>query len=208
MKKFLFLLLIISCSAFACSSDEDNTRDTDGSEIPLDIDRPSIADKPVQMWIDAHANFSRFAEKESITSYLKKMKQTGFNEVYVDVKPGIGYALYDSDILPPLTKWDTETVTRDWDYLAYWIEEAEKQDIKVIASLSVLGYGYTKTKEGVIYDDNRWDGKTQQEMTNAATPNNLVDMRDQTSVDAAMLNPCLPEVQSFVISVIEEIVPK
>lgn len=208
MKKFFFLLMIISCSALACSSEDNIPVETDGSEIPLDIDRPTVADKPVQMWIDAHANFSRFAEKASITSYLEKMKQTGFNEVYVDVKPGIGYALYNSDILPKLTKWDTETVTRDWDYLAFWIEEGERLDINVIASLSVLGYGYTKTKEGLIYNDSKWNGKTQMEMTNSANPNSLTDMRDQTSVDAAMLNPCLPEVQSFVISVIEEIVTK
>lgn len=210
MKKFLFLLLIISCSAFvyACSSDDAGAVDLNGDGIPLDVDRPSIADKPVQMWIDAHANFSRFADKSSITSYLKKMKQTGFNEVYVDVKPGIGYALYASDILPQLTKWGSETVSRDWDYLAYWIEEAEKLDIKVIASLSVLGYGATKEREGLVYDDNKWDGKTQQEMTNPKTPDVLTDMRDQTSVDAAMLNPCLPEVQTFVLSIVGEIVTK
>lgn len=39
-------------------------------------------------------------------------------------------------------------------------------------------------------------------------PNNIVDIRNQTDVDAAMLNPCLPEVQAFVISIIEEIVTK
>ena len=39
-------------------------------------------------------------------------------------------------------------------------------------------------------------------------PNNLVDIRNQTDVDAAMLNPCLPEVQTYVISIIEEIVTK
>lgn len=70
-------------------------------EIPIDIEKPDIVMKPIQMWIDAHANLSRFSQKSSITSYLKKMKETGFNEVYVDVKPGIGYALYNSDILPP-----------------------------------------------------------------------------------------------------------
>lgn len=208
MKNYLFLLLIFSCSLFACSSDDDNNNYGDGSEIPIDIDRPSEDVKPIQMWIDAHANFSRFAEKASITSYLEKMRETGFNEVYVDVKPGIGYALYDSDILPQLTKWGTETVNRDWDYLAYWIEEAERLDMKVIASISTLGFGATKTKEGLIYDSSQWDGKTQVEMPDSSNPENLVDMRDQTDVDAAMLNPSIPEVQSFVISIIEEIATK
>ncbi len=110
---------------------------------------------------------------------------------------------------PPLTKWGGDvTVERDWDYLAYWIEEAERLDMKVIASLSVLGYGYTKTKEGLVYEDDRWNGKTQEEMPDSSKPDLLVDMRDQTNVDAVMLNPAIPEVQVFIISIIEEIATK
>lgn len=194
-------------SIFSCSK-KDEVNENIEHEIPVNIEKPKEIDKPIQMWIDAHANLSRFAKKANITSYLKIMKETGFNELYVDVKPGIGYALYDSDILPPLTKWGDETIERDWDYLSYWIDEAEKLDISIIASLSVMGYGYTKTKEGVIYDDNRWDGMTQYEMPDSKNPDNLVDMRDQTNVDAVMLNPALPEVQTFIISIIEEIAIK
>lgn len=207
MKKYLILSLLLLISVFACSKKDENIENKE-HDIPLDIDKPIVADKPIQMWIDAHANLTRFSQKANITSHLKKMKETGFSEVYVDVKPGIGYALYDSDILPQLTKWGNETIERDWDYLSFWIEEAEKLDMKVIASLSVLGYGYTKTKEGVIYDDNKWDGKTQFEMPETNNPDKIVDMRDQTNVDAAMLNPALPEVQTFIISIIEEIATK
>lgn len=206
MKKYLVLSLLIFTSFLACSNKDDVDKVID-HKIPIDIEKPKEAEKPIQMWIDAHANLTRFAEKSGITSYLKKMKETGFNEVYLDVKPGIGYAMYDSDILPPLTKWDDITVERDWDYLAYWIEEAEKFDIKVIASLSLLGFGYTKAKEGLIFDSNKWDGKTQCEMLNN-NPNNLVDIRNQPSVDFAMLNPALPEVQTFIISIVEEIATK
>lgn len=177
-------------------------------EIPLDIDRAEVERKPIQMWIDAHANFSRFADKANITKYMEQMKAVGINEIYVDVKPGIGYALYDSDILEPLTKWGDETVQRDWDYLAFWLEEADRLDMEIIASLSVLGYGYTKTQEGPVYDSDRWKGKTQMEMRDSVNPNSLTDIRSQSDVDAAMLNPAIPEVQSFVVSIIEEIVTK
>lgn len=207
MKIFLILLLILSTASLACSKKDEVNTNTE-NEIPIDIEKPTIVDKPIQMWIDAHANLSRFSQKSNITSYLKKMKETGFNEVYVDVKPGIGYALYDSDILPALTKWGDETIERDWDYLSYWIEEAEQLDMKVIASISVLGFGYTKSREGVIYDDDRWDGKTQMEMPDSNNPDKIIDMRDQTNVDAVMLNPAIPEVQTFVISIIEEIATK
>ena len=206
MIKYLTCIFIVISSFVACSSS--NPDNGDEIEIPLGPNNPGDnKDKPIQMWIDAHANFTRLSTKQDITMYLEKMKETGFNEVYVDVKPGIGYALYDSDILPKLTKWGNETVTRDWDYLQFWIDEAERFDIKVIASISAMGFGSTRTKEGLVYDDNRWNGKTQVAMVNN-NPNNLEDIRDRSDVDAAMLNPCLPEVQAFVVSIAEEIVTK
>lgn len=200
-------LLFVLLQSFGCKDKEPDPPFIE-HDIPLDIDRGNVERKPIQMWIDAHANFSRFADKANITTYMERMKEVGFNEVYVDVKPGIGYALYDSDILPSLTKWGNEVVNRDWDYLGFWLEEAERLDMKVIASLSVMGYGYTGTKEGLIYDSDQWDGKTQVEMTDPSNPTELTDMRDQTGVDAVMLNPSIPEVQSFVISIIEEIAVK
>jgi len=204
--------LVVVCFAISCSGG-DQPIDNPPPEIPIDVDRPDVdKDKAIQLWIDAHANFSRFATKGNITMYLEKIKDTGFNEVYVDVKPGIGYALYDSDILPLLTQWGSETVERDWDYLQFWIDEAERLDIKVIASISTLGFGYTKERQGLVYEDSKWDGKTQFEMPDPGHPDNIVDIRDQNGadapIDAAMLNPCLPEVQAFVISIIAEIVTK
>ena len=65
-----------------------------------------------------------------------------------------------------------------------------------------MGYGYTKGKEGPIYEDSRWDGKTQVMLPENNDPTQLVDIRDQEDVDAAMLNPCLPEVQEFFISIV------
>jgi uncharacterized lipoprotein YddW (UPF0748 family) len=203
----LILFFIVLFTGLACSDNNGKTEDEEKPEIPIDVEKPGDEDKSIQMWIDAHANFSRFATKSNITSYLEKIKETGFNEIYVDVKPGIGYALYNSSILPKLTKWDDETVERDWDYLGYWLEEAERLNIGVIASISTLGYGYTRAQKGLIYDNDNWNGKTQMEMVDN-NPGNIVDMRTQTGVDAAMLNPCLPEVQAFVISIVEEIVTK
>jgi len=214
MIRNIFLTFIfVAYSTIACSGG-DKQGDVNQPDIPTDVNTPpSSGDKSIQLWIDAHANFSRLATKENITSYLEKIKATGFNEIYLDVKPGIGYALYNSDILPQLTQWGDEKVDRDWDYLGYFLNVADSLNIDVIADISTLGYGDTSLKQGLIYDSNIWDGKTQMEMINN-DPNNIVDIREETtssegiSIDAAMLDPCLPEVQSFVISIISEIVTK
>lgn len=202
------LAILLSCFS-ACGSSNNSNNDNGGITIPIDPGNTggTTSNKPKAMWVDVHANFSRLSTKSAITTYLQKMKDTGLNTVYVDVKPGIGYALYDSDILPKLVKWGSESVPRDWDYLGYWIQEADKLGISVIATISTMGYGYTNAKEGLIYDNNTWDGKTQVKMANN-NPNTLVDMRNETGVDAAMLDPSLPEVQSFVISIINEIATK
>ena len=201
-----YTLLLVSFLTLACSG---NDPVEEPPIPPVDIEKPTVekGEKAVQLWVDAHANFTRLSTKQNITMYLQKMKETGFNEAYVDVKPGIGYALYDSDILPKLTKWGSETVNRDWDYLQFWIDEGEKYDIKVIASISTLGFGSTTYKEGLVYDSNTWDGKTQMAMVNN-NPNNIEDIRNRSGIDAAFLNPALPEVQSFVISIVDEIVRK
>lgn len=207
MKRNLLTILCLISVLLSCDKKQADPVYVE-QEIPLDIDRGQTDPKPIQMWIDAHANLSLFSQKSNITNYMEKMKETGFTEVYVDVKPGIGYALYDSDILPPLTKWNTITIDRDWDYLGFWLEEAERLDMTVIASISVMGFGYTKTREGLVYDSDRWDGMTQVGMLTPSTPNNLSDIRDVVDVDGAMLDPSIPEVQTFVLSIVSEIATK
>ena len=78
-------------------------------------------EKPKYLWFDAEANFERFSSKDSISYYLEKAKDVGFNQVVVDVKPIYGEVLYKSKILPPLTTVHNKVIERDWDYLQYFI---------------------------------------------------------------------------------------
>lgn len=204
-----FLLGALLCLS-ACGSSGGGGSSTVDPEIPTEptTNKDTLtAKKPRTLWIDADANFGRFATKENVTNYLDKIKDTGFTEIYLDVKPGEGYALYNSDILPQMTKLNGETVTRSWDYLGYWLEEANKRGIEVIATISAMGYGNPQTQEGLVYDTNKWDGKTQVRM-DSNNPNKLIDIRNDKTVVAAALNPTIPEVQSFVISIVAEIATK
>ena len=208
MRKYLLMLAL--CCLAACHSEGTTLDNNDEKEIPLTPGgSEESVKKPKGIWIDAHANLSTLATKANITRYIEMIKDAGFDRIYLDVKPGIGYALYKSDILKPLTKWGNEQPVRDYDdYLGFWLQEAERLDLDVIATISTLGFGATKERQGVVYDDHKWDGKTQFALPSNNNPNALIDIRDQTDVDAAMLNPCLPEVQEFVVSIVQEIITK
>ena len=109
--KMKFILFVVAAALmFSCGGNSNKPEEPPVPPVEPPGGSDEKADKPVQMWIDAHANLTRFATKENITAHLQKMSETGFTEVYVDVKPGIGYALYDSDILPQLTKWGPTSI--------------------------------------------------------------------------------------------------
>ncbi|MCC8133660.1 MAG: hypothetical protein LIP04_08850 [Tannerellaceae bacterium] len=100
-----------------------------------------LVEKPKYMWFDAEANFERFQYKDSITYYLDKTKQAGFNRIVVDVRPLQGDALYTSSHLAPLTRLDGYAVERDWDYLQFFIKEARKRELKVSVSTTIFSGG-------------------------------------------------------------------
>lgn len=178
-----------------------------GSAGPRMAATGKAASKPTAIWVDAYANLRRFCDGDSIAAYLRKIRKTGFNTVILDVKPGCGYALYDSGILPRLTEWGGTRREAGWDYLGRWISEARKLGIGIIPSISALGFGDANLRKGLIYDSGKWNGKTQARMASHCG-DSLVDMRDDKGVDAVMLNPCLAEVRRLVKAVVREIVTK
>ena len=56
----------------------------------------STSGPEVYVTIAADANFMRFSDRDSITWYLEKCHETGFNHVVLDVKPNYGKVLYRS----------------------------------------------------------------------------------------------------------------
>ncbi|MDE5554208.1 MAG: family 10 glycosylhydrolase, partial [Muribaculaceae bacterium] len=175
--------------------------------------------KPKGMWIDCHANFLRLATKENIDKELAKIKQYGMNLIYLDVKPGNGYALYKSEILPYCNTFADLTVERDYDdYLGYFLEKSEELGIDVVASIGAMGWGMQSPtyKQGYVYDNwNQWKGKVQVR-SDKNDPNLLVPIdqdvdrvegyREAQSV--TMMDPMYPEVQDLLVSVATEIVTK
>ena len=160
-------------------------------------------EQPKYLWFDAEANFERFASKDSISYYLEKAKSVGFNQVVVDVKPIYGEVLYKSKILPPLTTVNGKVIHRDWDYLQYFINEARRLGLKVTVSTAMFPSGHPATREGLVYDEPRWDGKTCLEYTPGGK---MLDIREDKKKVGAFLNPVRKDVRKFALSIVREIV--
>lgn len=172
--------------------------------ITAELEDASL-NKPKQLWFDAEANFELFLKKENITHYLDKTVETGFNEIVVDVRPIYGKVLYNkTKNMPKLTQIGNVKRDADWDYLEFFVEEAHKRGLKVIASATTFTIGRPATKEGPAYESADWDGKTTMQYKPNTT--GLVDIKNDPSQVAVFLNPVLPEVQDYILTYIKEIV--
>ncbi|NGM60798.1 family 10 glycosylhydrolase [Sphingobacterium sp. SGG-5] len=156
------------------------------------------------MWFDATANFDRFCDKDSIAFYLQKSKEVGITDVVIDVKPITGEVLYPSEIAPVMISWGNSRATKDttWDMLSFFIEEGHSLGLKVHASTNVFVAGHNFFDRGVVYEDTtkaKWQ-------TLSYLPEGMKLITEQKNKYSAMLNPALPEVQKYELSILKELV--
>ncbi|MDE5608622.1 MAG: family 10 glycosylhydrolase [Muribaculaceae bacterium] len=161
----------------------------------------------VYVSIGADANFLRFSSKDSITYYLEKCLDAGFNHIVLDVKPNYGKVLYRSDYLPYLDYIEgitEEPLGRDWDYLQYFLDECHRLGMRLTASFSVFPCGSPYWQRGICYQDSCFDPLLTVEYRPDGT---MGDMRD-TRKAAAFMNPANPEAQQLAQKLIFELVKK
>ncbi len=212
LKRYMWAIAAMASISLAACSDDNFDPYAEAPEPPIpDLTPPEIVQKPKAMWIDCEANFRTLSTKEGIDAELAKIKRYGLNMIYLDVKPGNGYALYKSDIVPYCNTYGNQTVTRDYDdFLAYFLEKCEELDINVIASVGSLGFGYQAggVNQGLIFD--QWDkwGDKVQVRSDTSNPNITVKITEDLTQPITMLDPLYPEVQDIVVSLCTEIVTK
>lgn len=168
-----------------------------------DRDAEASDEKPKYLWMCGDANFDRFATKDSISYYLEKAKETGFNNVVIDVKPIDGKVLYKSKIAPEQTCQDTLVVEREWDMLQYVVEESHRLGLKVTATACVFPIGSPDLNKGVCYEDSTFDGLTCLEYRPDGT---MDDIRDNRKKVGAFLNPVRQDSRDYAMSILKEIV--
>ncbi len=160
----------------------------------------SASSKPKLIWFDATANFRRLSSSDSICYYLDKVKQAGFTDVVIDVKPITGEVLYPSKIAPQMKEWHGFTRPDSLDFLNVFINESHKRDLKIHASLNTFSGGHNYIDRGLVYKD-----KSDWQSVNY-TDSGFVPITKQKHKYSAMLNPANKEIQDYEIAILKELV--
>lgn len=192
--------MCIAAFAVSCSS---NTDDIFPENNPPEQRPDTIVvknPKPKAMWVGMYdVNFINLKNNNAVKTYLLKCKSTGFNMIYMDSGVATGYTLTTA---PSMKRTDEV----DWDLFASVIENCDSLDIDVVISISPLCVGNPKTRKGVAYDSNTWDGKTQCKKVMLEGANyKIVDSKDDPSADAVMLDPSVPEARAYAAQICKEL---
>lgn len=133
--------------------------------------------------------------KREIDEVIRNCKEVGFNAIFLQVRPNSD-AIYPSDIYPwsaYLTGTQGKAPTKNFDPLAYWIEQAHKNNMELHAWINP----YRITSNGV-------------EEWNALSPRNPARLHSDWVIrytnDNFYFNPALPEVRAMIKTGVMEIV--
>jgi len=195
MKNIQFIIITLCLSLTIRAQTVSHDAPAVKSSIPVEK-------KEKELWIDASANLQTFLVKENVGKYLDKAAETGFTKIILDVRTGGGYPMYPSKVLPEATKLNGQEFHRDWNYLQYFIDEAHKRNLKITASITVFSGGRQHNKEGMVYDDPKWNGKSSIEYT---PDRGMIDIRDDASKQHVFMNPLDPHWRKIALDLLREI---
>lgn len=231
---FIFTILLTSLSfCVSCSSEEeeewwwetqggdkgDKDEEGEGNEggDENENEDSTIVDnsKPRFVWIDAGGNFEDYAnDKDAIKRDLAKIKEAGFTEVVVDVRPTTGDVLFTSSVARPVQRMDVWSKvgyiwverTATWDYLQVFIDEGHALGLKVNASINTFVGGclcpYGLGSEGLLYSDT--SKKSWATVINSENGLiNTLDNHDDTG--AKFFNPANDEVQEYLLNILADL---
>ncbi|MDD2961039.1 MAG: alpha amylase family protein [Muribaculaceae bacterium] len=199
INKIFLAALFVLMSLCACGGDSEPTPTPEPEPTP-----DTEESKPVMVWVDASANFTKFIEKSGVTAYLEKAKNAGFTDIILDVRPTSGEVMYKgSQYAPEIVTWKGVTRDNSWDYLEFFVTESHRLGLKIHAAMNSLTAGQNIMRRGPVYTDPAIAAMTSKLYTEIG----LIDEKDDGR-GAVFLNPCLPEAQEYVLNIAKEIVTK
>ena len=186
-------------------------------------DKEKTDAKPRYIWIDAAANFPRFADsKENIREDLTKAKGAGFTDIVVDVRPAEGDILFNSTLCDKVTKLDYWTDDGQykyyerkatWDYLQAFIDIGHELGLKVNAAFNTFTGGclnpYGLGAQGLVFRDaSKRSWVTTLNLKSGLTNEmdlNSTDPSDEDYYGTKFLNPANDDVQNYIIGLLTDL---
>ncbi|MBQ9410846.1 MAG: family 10 glycosylhydrolase, partial [Bacteroidales bacterium] len=221
LKAYLLILFALTyCTpASQPGSSEEETPAGESSNTPGgkedDNQGPDTPEgKPRYVWIDASANFRYFAnDKAYIAQEVKKVANTGFTDIVLDVRPTEGTVLWKSSSAPEarrLAAWVGSNYrfverTATWDYLQAFIDTAHAAGLRIHAAINtfVCGCGgyYGLESEGPVFT-----GDIPEEWTAVDyTVDGLRHSYYPGVQGTVFLNPAMDDVQEYLIGLLKEL---
>lgn len=203
-------LLCVSGMLFSCTPEIHKS--TEWPEEP-EQETPEVTAKPRYICIDASANFPDYANsKENIARDLQKVKECGFTDIVVDVRPTCGDVLFKSntvDQIKFLFAWVNGVYTKverkaDWDYLQAFIDEGHRLGLKVHAIMNTfVGAREVRgEKMGALFKDPEKGAKWATILNTTEGP---VSIMEDSGKQEKFMNPLNPEVQEYVFNILRDV---
>ena len=170
------------------------------------------------VWVSCEGNWEEFANSEAnIISDIKKIKEAGFTDLVVDVRPTNGGVLFKSTHAQPQTRMDCWTRsgydfierTANFDYLQTFIDEGHKQGLKVHAVINTFVGGclcpYGLGSDGMLFTDSSKKAWASVVNTSEGLKSTMDLLDDEVDYGAKFLSPIHPEVQEYVLGIIADL---
>lgn len=228
MKILRNIFLCIALLAFvACDKPEDDYAWNDNwnentqkpeeekpeEEKPED-DKPEVkTGKARLVWIDAAANFKDYANSKSkIAEDMKRLKETGFTGVIVEVRPTTAGLLFKSDVEGALTQVDAWVTgaykwlkrTESFDYLQEFINAGKENELDVYAAINTM-VGGKECPYGLGTSGPLFDGTAKKEWATVInTEEGLKNCMD-LGTGTKFLNPANDEVVEYLLGILEDL---
>ena len=172
-------------------------------------------EKPRIVWIEAGASSDYYFEsQENIFNDCKRIKEAGFTDVVVDVRPTSGDVLFKSTVAPELRqiarwrdgghKYTPRQAT--FDYLETWIKAGHKAGLKIHAGVNMMVGGWWSASagpEGMVYDHPERKEWCAVDWTKDGRLVNFAD--NQEVIGGRFLDPANKEVQAFLIQMLRDL---
>ncbi|MGI8923771.1 MAG: alpha amylase family protein [Fimbriimonadales bacterium] len=110
------------------------------------------------LWVDATANLSWTTSPAKVRAFCLKAKQTGFNELVVDVKPINGKWLFAGPPQERFKSFRSVAVPENYDLLSEFSKSARAAGLRISAGLNVFSEGHSYFPGvGKAYETSSWE---------------------------------------------------